>query len=318
MSQMRDPIDWRGGRRAPSLAETARACREQFPAHLLVSYRRRARGSKHLPRGDYSAIMFEARFPEALLLKKILESVKDLVQDANFECTESGITLQAMDNAHVSLVTLLLRGEGFDLYRVDKPESLGINLNSMSKIMRCAANNDTVTLDKLEGADTVRFLFESPNADRMSEFHLKLMDIDSETLEIPESMYHAEIELPSAELRRIVSDLSTMGDSVRISVSKEGVRFTVRGDEGSGSVILRQSTGVDKPEEAIHIVMNEPVEQSFALKYLNLFCKAAPLSARVQIKLSKDAPLLVNFSMNNIGYLSYYLAPKIGDEDIEE
>jgi len=262
--------------------------------------------------------MFEARFPEALLLKKILEAIKDLVQDANFECTESGITLQAMDNAHVSLVTLLLRGEGFDLYRVDKPESLGINLNSMSKIMRCAANNDTVTVDKLEGADTVRFLFESPNADRMSEFHLKLMDIDSETLEIPESMYHAEIELPSAELRRIVSDLSTMGDSVRISVSKEGVRFTVRGDEGSGSVILRQSTGVDKPEEAIHIVMNEPVEQSFALKYLNLFCKAAPLSARAQIKLSKDAPLLVNFSMNNIGYLAYYLAPKIGDEDIEE
>ncbi|KAK4538362.1 hypothetical protein CDCA_CDCA17G4387 [Cyanidium caldarium] len=262
--------------------------------------------------------MFEARFTEASLLKKILDAIKDLVQDANFECNESGVALQAMDNAHVSLVSLLLRGEGFDLYRVDKPESLGINLNSMSKIMRCAGNNDSVTMDKVESADTVRFLFESPSADRMSEFHLKLMDIDSETLEIPEAMYHAEVELPSAELRRIVADLVTMGDSVRVSVSKEGVRFTVKGDEGSGSVILRQSTGVDKPEDAIHVLMNEPVEQSFALKYLNLFCKAAPLSARVQIKLSRDAPLLVNYAMSNVGHLAFYLAPKIGDEEDEQ
>ena len=34
--------------------------------------------------------MFEARIVQGSLLKKILEAVKDLVGDCNFECSSSG------------------------------------------------------------------------------------------------------------------------------------------------------------------------------------------------------------------------------------
>jgi proliferating cell nuclear antigen len=40
--------------------------------------------------------MLEARLEQASVLKKILDAVKDIVTDANFDCTESGIALQAM------------------------------------------------------------------------------------------------------------------------------------------------------------------------------------------------------------------------------
>jgi hypothetical protein len=36
------------------------------------------------------------------LLKKLVEAIKDLVTDGNFEATDSGISLQAMDTSHVS------------------------------------------------------------------------------------------------------------------------------------------------------------------------------------------------------------------------
>jgi hypothetical protein len=36
------------------------------------------------------------------LLKKLVEAIKDLVTDGNFEATEAGISLQAMDTSHVS------------------------------------------------------------------------------------------------------------------------------------------------------------------------------------------------------------------------
>lgn len=51
--------------------------------------------------------MFEARLQQASLFKKILEAMKDLVTDTNFDCSSSGITLQAMDSSHVSLGTPL-------------------------------------------------------------------------------------------------------------------------------------------------------------------------------------------------------------------
>jgi proliferating cell nuclear antigen len=107
--------------------------------------------------------MFEARLKQAGLLKKILEAVKDLVNEANFDCSSAGISLQAMDSAHVSLVALLLRADGFEHYRCDRNLSLGINLGSMAKILKCAGNEDTVTVKADDNGDNVTFVFESPS-----------------------------------------------------------------------------------------------------------------------------------------------------------
>ncbi len=107
--------------------------------------------------------MFEARLQQASILKKILEAVKDLVTDANFDCSSSGIALQAMDSSHVALVSLLLRSDGFEHFRCDKTLTLGINLNSFSKILKCSGNDDIVTLKAEDSTDVITFMFESPS-----------------------------------------------------------------------------------------------------------------------------------------------------------
>jgi proliferating cell nuclear antigen len=81
--------------------------------------------------------MFEARLAQGSVLKKVLESIKDLVTDANFECTSNGFALQAMDSSHVSLVALMLRATGFDHYRCDRDITMGMNLvNMVSCVVR--------------------------------------------------------------------------------------------------------------------------------------------------------------------------------------
>ncbi|KAG5456484.1 MAG: proliferating cell nuclear antigen, partial [Olpidium bornovanus] len=97
--------------------------------------------------------MFEARMQQGSIIKKILDAVKDLVNDANFDCSEEGISLQAMDNSHVALVALLLRSEGFDPYRCDRNMPLGINLSSLGKILKCAGNEDIITLKADDNGD---------------------------------------------------------------------------------------------------------------------------------------------------------------------
>lgn len=69
---------------------------------------------------------------------------------------------------------------------------------------------------------------------------MKLMDIDQEHLGIPETVYDAEIELPAAEFARIIRDLKELGESVKIEVSKDGVRFSAEGDIGQASITLKQ------------------------------------------------------------------------------
>lgn len=68
--------------------------------------------------------MFEARLVQGSLLKKVLESIKELVNDANFDCAANGFSLQAMDSSHVALVSLMLRSDGFEHYRCDRNLSM--------------------------------------------------------------------------------------------------------------------------------------------------------------------------------------------------
>ena len=69
---------------------------------------------------DPVAVMFEARLVQGSLLKKVLEAIKDLVTDANFDCSPTGFSLQAMDSSHVALVALMLKADGFEHYRCDR------------------------------------------------------------------------------------------------------------------------------------------------------------------------------------------------------
>merc|ERR1712086_878711 len=148
---------------------------------------------------------------------------------------------------------------------------------------------------------------------------LKLMDIDSEHLGIPDTDYQAVIKMSSAEFQRICRDLSSIGDTVIISATKDGVKFSTNGDIGNANVTCRQTAGVDgKEDEAVVIDLQEPVALTFTLRYLNSFTKATPLSGQVILSMSKDLPIVVEYRIADMGYVRHYLAPKIEEDETEE
>jgi proliferating cell nuclear antigen len=258
--------------------------------------------------------MFEACLAQGAVLKKIIDAMKDIVGDANLDCAETGISLQAMDASHVSLVSLALRPELFQQYRCDTSKSLGVNFVSLSKIMKCASNDDKISISAGDDNEKCTFMFEA--TDKITDFEMKLLTIDAEHLGIPETEYMATITMPSAEFARICRDLAIIGETCVISASKEGVRFTVEGDLGSGNITLRETSLSDaKPEEKVHIKIDAPLELTFALNYLNMFTKATPLSATVTLKMAPEVPLVVEYPIESGGHIRYYLAPKIDDEE---
>ncbi|KAI5285540.1 proliferating cell nuclear antigen, partial [Ascosphaera acerosa] len=245
----------------------------------------------------------------------VVDAIKDLVQDCNFDCNDSGIGLQAMDSSHVALVSMILKADGFSPYRCDRNLALGINLVSLTKVLRAAQNDDVLTLKAEDAPDVVNLVFESPETDRLCEYDIKLRDIDQEHLAIPETEYAAVIDMPSAEFRRICTDLAALSESVLIHATKDGVRFTCQGEIGNGSVTIRQHTNVEHPDQSVTISLSEPVTLGFSLKYLLNFCKATALSDSVRICLSSEVPLLVEYGLGAGSHLRFYLAPKIGDEE---
>ncbi len=66
-----------------------------------------------------------------------------------------------MDNSHVALVAVDLKAESFLKYRCDRPMPLGVNLNSLTKVIKCAKDDDTVTLRATDDQDVLHLTYEA-------------------------------------------------------------------------------------------------------------------------------------------------------------
>jgi len=289
--------------------------------------------------------MFECTLSSGELFKKIVSALSDLVEQGNFQVDSNMISFQGMDSSHVSLVSLQLTEGGFENYRCDSNAVLGIQFAALNKILKCMTSKDSLSIQAQDDGDIINFIFESQDQKRYSNFELKLNDIDAEQLGIPDTDYGTTVKMPSAEFQRICRDLAAIGDTVTISATKQGVQFAVDGDIGAGSMMIKGMVGgagakvkdedgeeededmaMDVPtqniddedgaeDNGVRIELEESVQQTFSLRYLNNFTKATGLSKEVVLRMGADVPLEVEYKIADFGSLRYYLAPKIDDDE---
>ncbi len=120
--------------------------------------------------------MFQASLSEVKVFKKIVEAIKDLVNEVNIETSPTGLSLQAMDSSHVALVSLELNGDGFEEFRSDRPMTLGINMGNLAKVMKLSSNDDSIVLKATENTDKLTVIFKNKskwkrNKNRTREDH---------------------------------------------------------------------------------------------------------------------------------------------------
>lgn len=66
-----------------------------------------------------------------------------------------------MDNSHVALVAVKLEATGFKKYRCDRPMPLGVNLNSLTKVLKCAKDDDICIIKASDDADVLNLVYEA-------------------------------------------------------------------------------------------------------------------------------------------------------------
>merc|ERR1712046_539389 len=122
--------------------------------------------------------------------------------------------------------------------------------------------SDSLKLKYQDGSDQVGFQCESSDDDRIADFEMKLMEIEAEHMEIPEQSYKVVVEMPSSEFQKICRDLKEFGETMQVSASKEGLRFSVHGDVGTGNVMLKPRESLKK-EKKVSLTVHEPVTATF-------------------------------------------------------
>ncbi|CAO2168500.1 unnamed protein product [Urochloa humidicola] len=123
--------------------------------------------------------MLELKLVKESIFLKVLEAILDLADVASVDCSRKGLKLQAADTEHVRIITLFIPSKDFKHYDCKKSISMGIPIDGMVKAIRCANDDDTITIKHSnENFDTVTLSFESPKGNNTT-YELRLVDANS-------------------------------------------------------------------------------------------------------------------------------------------
>ena len=153
----------------------------------------------------------------------------------------------------------------------------------------------------------------------MAEFQLNLLNLDIHTLSIPDTEYPTSIKMSSTKFVSLCRDFTQLSDTLKIEVKEQKATFSINGKAGVEKIVMKNNNA-EKVEDQITIVSDGEVSLSFGLQYLNSFAKASSLSGIVTLKFSSGffSLMMIEYEMQDIGFIKFYLAPKMDEDNVEQ
>ena len=257
--------------------------------------------------------LIEIKTVQASAFRILVEALKEILTDANFEIDETGIKMIAMDSSHTVLVHLKLTSDKFESYKCVEKRIIGINMINLFRIIKTMNNNDTLVLFLEKSNDSVLGIkIENSEKNTTSTFRLNLMDLNEDTITIPPATFESVITMPSADFQKIIRDMHNYADFIDIKSVEDHLIFSCKGDFCSQETIMGEtSTGMNfienqKPDQIIQGI--------FALKHLVLFGKCTNLCNSIQMFLKNDYPLIIKYTVASLGEIKLCLAPKCDND----
>jgi len=248
--------------------------------------------------------MFTIVSDAAETIKKLFVVFNDLVDVANLSFTGDGLNVQSMDTSHVSLINLKIGKSYFKEYSIDQEANIGVKISNFVRILECIGNDEV----------TISFTYDNPDEliikSDYSDFKMKTIDIDTEEMEIPEMDIDVLIDADSSVIQKYLKNMAGFGDTVKMYTEDDVVHMKTTGEIGE----------VDMQIHDQRVEIRGKLSCEFATRYLMTFSKASGISKRVVIKLLDDQPGIFEyvFDTESDSRISFFLAPKIKDDDDDE
>jgi len=245
--------------------------------------------------------MFTAKV-KSDVLKGIIDVTSPLVNEVKFNITPKGISLRAVDPAHVAMVDLNVDSKAFEEYKADEME-LGIDMDKLGGIMRLASSGDMVSLDYDEESN--RLIVKIGNLVRKMGLidTAGMPDPKMPNLELP-----AKIVLKSSELNQGVRASEAVSDHLALSAGKENFELFAEGDTDTVNLKL--------PKDLL-VELKSPgkCKSLFSIDYFSNMIKPVRSEDPITIHLGSDNPIRVEFDIaDKKGHVTYLLAPRIESE----
>jgi len=245
--------------------------------------------------------MFDVKV-KAEVLKEVVDVISTLVDEAKFNVTKDGVSVKAVDPAHVAMVDLSLERGAFESYRADDGE-LGLDMDKVKEVLKLAKSSDVISITHEEEKN--RLVLNVGNTTR----RMSLVDTAGMSdPKVPSLNLPAKVVVRTDELRQAIRASESISDHIALKASPEGFEVVSEGDTDNVSHMVPK----DLLEE---IQAKEAVRSLFPLDYFSNMVKAISSAPTVTLYLGSDYPVKMEFKIaGGKGEVHFLLAPRIESE----
>jgi proliferating cell nuclear antigen len=249
-------------------------------------------------RGEH---MFKAEI-KSDTLKGLVNIISTLMDEVKFSIDAEGMSLKAVDPAHVAMIELTIGSKAFESYAADNTE-IGLDLDKVKSVLKLASSGDMISME--QDADHGRIVFKVGNITR----RMNLVDTTSMSdPKVPQLTLNSRIGVDVSELQKGIKAAESISDHIALKASPEGFELSCEGDTDAVSLKL-------EGDKLVSLDANATVCSLFPLDYFSNIVKAIPADTTVNIELDTDFPVKLVFDIaDNNGSVNYLLAPRIEND----
>lgn len=246
--------------------------------------------------------MFQAR-TKADTLKELISVVSTLVDEAKFSITPDGISLRAVDPAHVAMVDIKLDKEAFEEYKADEID-LGVDISKLDQFLRLAKSGDVVDLTHDEDKRRLNVVVGNTTK-RMS-----LIDTTGMTdPKVPNLNLPTKVSLMVEDITQGIRASESVSDHIALIATPEEFELICEGDTDQVQLKIEK-------ENLLELKTDEKARSLFPLEYFSSMMRSVPSGTKISLNLGVDYPVRIEFNIaDDKGEVKYFLAPRIESGD---
>lgn len=223
--------------------------------------------------------------------------------------------IQSMDKSHICLSSITIKAAWFSEYVIDSATNITVDAASFATMMNYALKHSHMEMkvDDISGPDKLCINLLNGEEAKVKDnfdhfFELSLMDVDHETLLIPEVDYDVEFTMDAKKFGELISELMVFGQNLNIVCTEDLLELNSNGDSGK----LKVNVPIDSLNE-FSISEGEKLDISYSLTHIGKMCLSSKLGNEISIGISAEYPMALKYSLGEGSTVAFFVAPKIVD-----
>ena len=231
-------------------------------------------------------------------LTQILKSLATVQEKiVTISLDPEGIHFRSMDKDHVSLIDIGLPETIFERYEVKTKSQVSFIIKDFMNIVKSLDKKRSISLEITSNKMTI--------TQNDTSMNLNLLNIaDYSECPLPHLNYDAQIKINGKILKEIIKKASSVGDYIKIQSDYDKITLNSKGDSGSYHQVIPK-------EDLIEIRVREDTQTTYSIEYLKEFIKCIENDYPISLEYSSRKPCRLSTTVNNLGRVHYYLAPRV-------